>query len=298
MGDLGALGNSEKHIATVTTRINRVIKVARLKEYGQVDAVAVTKAIGKLMKKHKFGVTTANKYAEAMRAWSRWMKKNNRWPVNILENMSKLKGDTSPKRRRAILSDAEFEKLLRSTKDGPDRRNLSSMQRVWLYLIASQSGARAQELHSLKPSSFHLDAEPPYVEIHCTISKRRTTDQIMLRHDFAEMLRPWLSVQDPERRLWGCSSSWYYKAANMLRADLKEAGIGHERGGAQIDFHSFRCYRVTHAILTGQSSRVVMHTVRLSSEALLARYAKISQQDVAALVESVPLPRMPLKVVG
>ena len=57
----------------------------------------------------------------------------------------------------------------------------------------------------------------------------------------------------------------------MLRLDLSAAGIAHERDGAVIDFHSFRCYRVTQAIMSGRSSRVVMETVRLSSEALFAR---------------------------
>ncbi len=256
--NLSTLGNSGKQVATVTTRINRVIKATRWKEYGQIDGVAVQKAVGKLMKKHKFGVTTGNKYIEAMRAWSRWMFKNNRWPVNILENLGKLKGDTSPKRRRAILTDEEFTLLLRSRTEGPQRRNLTGEQRMWLYLLASQTGLRAQELHSLKPTSFNLDAEPASVVVHCTISKRRRQDEILLRREFSEMLRPWLNSLDPDRRLWGCSSSWYYKAASMLRDDLTAAGIDHERGDAQIDFHSFRCYRVTKAILTGASSRVVL----------------------------------------
>jgi hypothetical protein len=63
-----------------------------------------------------------------------------------------------------------------------------------------------------------------------------------------------------------------------------------------IDFHSFRCYRVTKAIMSGRSSRVVMETVRLSSEALLARYAKIPKAAIADLVDAVP--RLPLKIVG
>ncbi len=261
--DSAALGNSEKQIATVTTRINRVIKAAKLKEYGQVDPVVITKAVRKLMKQYKFGVTTGNKYIEAMRAWTRWMQKHNRWPVNNLENLSKLKGDTSPKRQRAILTDDEFAKLLQSTKNGPYRRKLSPEQRMWLWMLASQTGLRAQELNSLTPTSFDLDSEPATITVHCTISKRRTTDTIVLRRDFAEMLRPWIRNFEPRQRLWGSSSSWWYKAASILRADLAESGIDHLRGSAQIDFHSFRCYRVTRAILSGKSSRVVM--IRRSS---------------------------------
>jgi integrase len=219
-----------------------------------------------------------------MRAWSRWMCRNNRWPTNPLQNMAKFKGDDTPTRRRAILSDGEFERLLATTLVSKDRRNLSGEQRYWLYLVASQTGLRAQELNSLKPSSFDLDSNPASVTVHCTISKRRKTDTILLSRDFARMLQPWLDDQDSDRRLWGCSARWFYKGGSMLRADLAAAGIAHERDGAVIDFHSFRCYRVTKAIMSGRSGRVVMETVRLSSEALLARYNKIPQAAITDLV--------------
>ncbi|HEY4232073.1 MAG TPA: hypothetical protein VGM76_01475 [Lacipirellulaceae bacterium] len=84
----------------------------------------------------------------------------------------------------------------------------------------------------------------------------------------------------------------------MLRRDLAAAEITHERGGAEIDFHSFRCYRFTKAIVSGKSSRVVMAAVRLSNEALLAWYTKVPQAAIADFVEAVLMPRLPLKVVG
>jgi hypothetical protein len=85
----------------------------------------------------------------------------------------------------------------------------------------------------------------------------------MLRRDFAEMLKEWLADLEPHCR------------------DLEAAGIEHKRDNAVIDFHSFRCYRVTRCIMSGASSPVVMSAVRLSSESLLAQYSKISEADVA-----------------
>jgi integrase len=298
LDDLKASGNTEKQASMVETRIKRVIAAAKWKEYAQVDAVAAKKAIAKLAKDHSFGAVTSNRYREALRAWSRWMKRNRRWPSHVLEDFAKIKGDDSPRRQRAILTDAEFEKLLQNTKDGPDRRNLSGEQRYWLYLVAAMTGLRAQELHSLKPTSFSLDSNPPYVEIACTVSKRRKTDRILLSKQFAALLKPWLAECDPDRHLWGCSASWFYKAGAMLRADLAAAGIDHKRGDAEIDFHSFRALRVTRAILSGKPMRTVMEAVRLSSEALLSRYTKIPQNEVVDLVEAIPMPKLPLKVVG
>lgn len=175
---------------------------------------------------------------------------------------------TTSSRRRAILSDDQFTALLAAARQGPDRRNLSGEARYWLYLLASQTGLRAQELHSLTPKSFHLNTKRPFVEVHCTISKRRTTDRIQLHSDFAKLVAAWLRGKPRNQKLWGTSRAWFNKAASMLRDDLTAAGLKHTvktpDGPAEIDFHSFRCLRVTQAIMTGANSRVVLAAVRLT----------------------------------
>jgi integrase len=293
--DVIAQGNTVRQAELVKHRIERVLIEAKLTEYALLDAVKVTKAIAKLQAKEEFKtVATANKYRECMRSWSRWMLKNGRWPNNPLEFMPKFKGDTTTSRRRAILTDEQFAILLASTRQGPPRRNLTGEQRYWLYLLASQTGLRAQELHSLTPQSFHLKEATPYIQIHCTISKRRTTDRIDLHSGFAKLIAGWLRDKSRNRGLWSDSRGWFNKAASMLRSDLNAAGlpstISTPDGPAVVDFHAFRCYRVTQAILTGANSRVVLATVRLSSESLLDRYAKIPQREISACVNAIPIP--------
>jgi len=293
--DLIAVGNTRRQADLVKGRIERIITEAGFIEYSQLDSVQVTKAIAQLRAKEEFTTTvTANRYREAARAWSRWMALNGRWPENPLQYMAKFKGDVTPSRRRAILSDDQMTKLLTSVRREPARRNLSGESRFWLYLIASQSGLRAQELDSLTPRSFHLKIYPPYIEVHCTVSKRRTTDRIELSPEFTEMVAVWLRGKPRNQPLWRSSKSWWYKAAEMLRHDLAAAGIENSvmtaDGPAVIDFHSFRCYRVTKAILTGKSCRVVLATVRLSSESLLNRYVKMPASEVSECTRSIALP--------
>ena len=277
IGNLLAVGNTDKQADLVKGRIRLVIEQAEFIEYAEVDAVRVVKAIKDLQDKGQFKTTaTANKYLEAFRAWTRWMLINGRWDRDPLATACKIKGDTSNTRPRTILSQEAFARLLCATRTQPNRRNLSGEQRYWLYLIASQTGLRAQELHSLTPTSFHLDEQPPYVEILNTISKRGKKtgkkDRIELQPAFAEMLRPWLKVHPSDERLWGQSRSWWYKAADILRADLDAAEIPHRvrtrEGWAVVDFHSFRGLQVTNAMRTGKPSRVVMKVARLSSEQL------------------------------
>jgi integrase len=293
--DLIAIGNTRRQACLVQRRIERVLAEAKITEYSQLDAVRAVKAIASLQAKGEFSTTTtANRYREALRAWSRWMKRHGRWPMNVLEEMPKFKGDVTLSRRRAILTEEQFANLLTSTRQGPTRRHLSGELRHWLYLIASQTGLRAQELHSLTPQSFRLNDSPPFLEISCTVSKRRTTDRIELHPEFAKLVAVWLRGKPRHRGLWSDSKAWFDKAAAMLRDDLKAAGlpstISTPDGPAVIDFHSFRCYRVTQAIMTGANSRVVLATVRLSCEALLDRYAKIPSSEVTACTMAIPLP--------
>lgn len=296
LDDLAALGNTSKQTRLVRTRIERLISECSWTEYQQVDSVSAIQAVSQLRTDGTIKtLATANKYREALRAWSRWMKKNGRWPANLLEDMPKIKGDTTPARRRAILTDSQFNILLTKTRTAPPRRNLTGEQRFWLYLIASQTGLRAQELNSVAPSNFHLDGEQPFVQIHCTVSKRRKTDRIELHREFAEMLADWLKDKPNDVPLWSNSKSWYYKGGELVRADLEFSGIPSEidtdDGKAVIDFHSFRCYRVTKAILTGTNSRVVRSIARLSSEALLDRYCKIPQSEVSECVNAISPPQ-------
>ena len=293
--DLIAQGNTPRQADLVKHRIERVLTEAKLTEYAHLDAVKVTKAIASLQAKGEFSTTTtANRYREGLRAWSRWMKRHGRWPTNVLEEMPKFKGDSNSSRRRAILSERQFNTLLEVTKKARPIRNLSGELRFWLYLVASQTGLRAQELNSLTPDSFHLKSVPPFVQIDCTVSKRRTLDRIELRADFALLLAAWLHGKPRQERLWGGSRSWWYKAASILREDLKASGIPCEvetpDGMALVDFHSFRAFRVTQAILSGANSRVVLATVRLSSESLLDRYAKIPRSEISACVNAIPFP--------
>lgn len=97
--DLLAVGNTEKQVDLVKARIERVIKQAGFTAYSELDAVKVTKAVKDLQRKGQFTTTaTANKYVEALRAWTRWSLLNGRWDYDPLATAPKIKGDTSNSR--------------------------------------------------------------------------------------------------------------------------------------------------------------------------------------------------------
>lgn len=293
--DIRAKGRTEKQAKLVHRRIERVIEQAGITEYAQLDPVLATKTIRELWDQGVFTTaTSANRYRECLRSWSTWMKRNKRWTVDVLEDMERLQGDSTNSRPRARLTREQLDHLLASTRSEPSRRNLFGIERSWLYALAAMTGLRASELASLTPKSFHLEGVRPYVEVSPTISKRRKHDQVDLQPAFAEALREWIRGLNPEATLFGRSESWTYKAASMLRDDLEAAGIPHkvqtDEGEKVIDFHSFRAFFISEAILTGEPLAVVKKTVRASSEAIVARYVKFGSADTSRCVNAMPLP--------
>lgn len=297
-------GNTDKHVNQVEFRVKLVIKKAGFNKYAQIDNASVKRAIRKLQSEGQFKTTnTADKYLSAFQSWTRWMEDNGRWNLDLLATSRKnrkIRGDTSNSRPRAILTQEEFEQLLRITKDLPSRRNLTGPQRYWLYLLASQTGLRAQELHSLSPSCFCLGSKNPFVEISNRISKRGKVtgrkDRILIKRDFAKMLNCWFKDLPTSQPLFIESSSWWYKAASMLRADLNAAGLPivktTQHGESKIDFHSFRGLMITSAMKTGQPIHIAMEVGRLSDHRLLKRYLKITDEELVQCVEAMPLPKL------
>ena len=154
-------------------------------------------------------------------------------------------------------------------------------------------------MNSLKPTSFNLNSEPATVTIACTVSKRRKTDT----HSAQSRLRT--NVETVARRprprppTVGLLGQLVLQSRfDMLRLDLAAAGIAHERDGAMIDFHSFRCYRVTQGDHVRQVESRRNGNRSIVERGAIARYTKIPQAAIADLVEAVPVPRLPLKIVG
>lgn len=305
-------GNTPKHVAQIGFRITKIIDQAGFTMYSEIDNARAKNAVCEVQKSGQFKTnSTANKYLEAIQAWTKWMYENGRWDSDPLDRPFKsgannrkqfrtIKGDTRNSRPRTILTQQEFDRLLVSTRKQKVIRNLTGEKRFWLYLIVSQTGLRASEVNSLSPSNFHLEANHPFIEIQNTVSKRGKQtgkkDQIHLNHEFTKHIRPWLNTFDSKQRLFGESHSWHYKAASILRSDLVAAELPTEkvtsRGRCVIDFHSFRGMMITNALKTNKPQHVAMKIGRLSDQRLLKSYLTISDEELIDCVNAMPVPNI------
>lgn len=213
--------NTEKHAKITVMRGTKLFAGCQFVFMGDVQASRVAEWLADERKAGRLSIVTSNYYLRDAKSFITWMVKDRRIASNPLMHLSPLNADVEEHRQRRSLESDEYRRLLEAAHAGPQRCKLSGPDRFMLYLVASNTGLRNQELASLTPESFDLDGDEPSVVVEASYSKHRRQDVQPIRADLAELLREYLAGKPAGERLW--ASRWWTKAANMIRADLKDA---------------------------------------------------------------------------
>lgn len=271
---------SEKHIVAAGKVVERLLARAGATYPPDVvkDDVAAL-----LAKKKAAGHSprTINWTLATIRAFFAWMARERRLGSNPTDGIPKLDERLDVRRRRRPLSEDEAQRLV----DAADRsmrrfRRLSGPERGTLYVVAMATGFRANKLATLTGGSLDLDAAVPTVALAVRSEKNRAGT--------TQPLPAW--CVDRVRELSGIAGrlfpgKWHTRAADMLAADLAEAGIDLEVGGRVVDFHSLRHTYVAALRRSGVELGDAMKLARHSDPKLtLAIYG---QTDLAGLSEAV-----------
>jgi integrase len=81
-------------------------------------------------------------------------------------------------------------------------RGLDGRERHHVYLIAMTTGFRAEEVASLAPESFALDADPPTATLPARVTKNKNTATQPLPADVALAMREYLRGKPFRQPLW------------------------------------------------------------------------------------------------
>ena len=122
--------------------------------------------------------------------------------------------------------------LERATKIVPPSRSTAYGYGDFAYL----TGLRKQELASLTPASFRLEDDPPTVTLAAAYSKHRRKDVLPLHPELVSLLSGWLPQLKPTERLFPLLGT--KKLGEMIRSDLKRAGIPYRTSEGFADFHA------------------------------------------------------------
>ena len=216
-----AENNTEKHAITTVTRGTKLFAGCQFVFMGDLQASRVAEWLADEREAGRLSITTSNYWLRDAKSFFKWMVKDRRIDSNPLVHLSPLNAEVEDHRQRRALEPDEYQHLLVAAQIGPQRCRLAGPDRFMLYLVASNTGLRNQELASLTPESFELDSDEPNVIVQAGYSKHRRQDVQPIRHDLAELLREYLVGKPAGEPIW--AGRWWRKAAKMIRADLKDA---------------------------------------------------------------------------
>ena len=159
------------------------------------------------------------------------------------------------------------------------------------------TGLRRQELASLTPRSFQLDATPPTIIVEAACSKHRRKDVLPLHPDLVVLLREWLvefTIDEPLFPKLARRRTWL-----MVKKDLERVGIAYETAEGIADFHAAgRHTHITELLRNGASLPEARELARHSDVKMTMKYAHIGIEDQARALASLPTSALQMRCIS
>ncbi len=297
---LESKGNTPEHVALTVSRIQAAFAGCGFKMLGDLDSDKVShwlksrrdaREVGK-----PFGIATSNHHLGAVQSFGNWLVKSQRLARNPFSNLSRLNAKVDVRVERRALDPAELTRLIdASDKSEKQFRKLAGPDRAVLYLMATMTGLRANELATLRLSAFNFKAEPPTVTIAAENEKAGRGAELPLHPFVVNRLSAWLrtrpkpgtlTIKPQDELLW--PGTWSEKAAEMFRRDLAEARAAwlkevetiadelekrtktdflkaETANGEKADFHALRHSFITMLASSGVHPKVAQQLARHST---------------------------------
>ena len=270
--DLDALGRSPVYIRLIKARNRRLFQ-----DCGWHFAKDITsdQFIAWRAQQEDLSAKTLNEYLNAASALLNWMVKQERIVANPLIHVSKVNLKGQQQRRRA-LTDEELQKLL----------GASGARRL-LYLTASYTGLRQNELRQLCWGDVHLSAEKPFIKARASTTKNGREAIIPVHPELAEELADIMPKKATEDTpVFDIGSN----PTRIFLRDLDKAGITRIDGlNRKVDFHSLRYTFCTMLAKHGTSQRMAQELMRHSDPHLTAQiYTDVTQLPTFDAVSALP----------
>jgi integrase len=315
-----AKGTSATHARLVQGRLNRAAKGCGFKKLAEVDANKLASWLAEQRRTSKrFSNQTSNFYLDCFKSLCNWLVEHERLPRNPLASLKRINVEIDRRHDRRSLTDDEFARLIAAAEAGKPVQGMKGPDRAMLYLMASWTGFRRQELASLTLASLALDAPTPVVRVKATFSKRRRHDTVPLHPFLVERLRTWIATWKqviPTAPLFELRSACgaLRQTSKMMRTDLKSArqtwiGEAADEGdrsareqsdflsyqdqeGLFADFHANRHTFISNLGRAGVPLAIAQKLARHSDPRLTAsRYTHIELSDLGSAIRSLPTPR-------
>ncbi|MDO8302017.1 MAG: tyrosine-type recombinase/integrase, partial [Sedimentisphaerales bacterium] len=231
-----------------------------------------------------------NFYLKACQQFIHWMVHDRRTSDDPLRHLKGKNVKLDRRHDRRALSADELRRLFEATAAAPFRWGMAGTERVLLYQLAAETGLRANEIRSLKVSSFDLLGHT--IALKAGYSKRRREDTITLRPSMVDALVGLLRGKLPTARAFHVPST--SQVVKMLRADLADAKIEYCVDGLYADFHALRHSTGSLLVASGAHPKIVQSIMRHSTiELTMNKYSHIfagAESDALAKLPDFSVP--------
>ena len=283
--------NTGKHVKLTMTRVRRIVVGCEFDNLGDVEPEAVQKFLRSLRKTEDIGHRTYNHYLQGMDTFLHWCVTTKRLLANPLLGLERLNAEVDVRHKRRALTVEEVGQLLSSARNsGVCIQRYTGEQRARIYTLSFMTGLRKNELASLTPRSFQLDATPPTLIVEAASSKHRRKDVLPLHPELVPMLREWLRGIAPGEPIFpklARRKTWL-----MVQKDLERVGIPYETEEGIADFHAAgRHSHITELLRNGATLPEAMELARHTDVKMTMKYTHVGIADRAKAVANLPAPR-------
>ena len=253
---------------------------------------------------------TLNHYIDALRGFSNWGVKRERWSRDAFASVKKIKGKHDVRRKRRALAVSELEELVsaaltraptnyaathpKASKAKLLRIRRQGENRAMAFRLAALAGLRFNEIKTLVWADVNFDRAPAQITIRAENAKSKREDRIPISDSLADMLLDWRKTQRndkgryplPDERVVFIGSRF----RDSFKKDLKAAGIPlKDAMECHVDMHALRH---TFATLLAQNQvhpkvaqALLRHTdIRMT----MAIYTHVGRDEQAKALESLP----------
>jgi integrase len=289
-------GSTEGYVDMLVSRATSIVEGCGFRTFSDVSASKVETFLKDLRgEPKKLSAQTSNFYLQSVKQFCKWMVENLRAIESPVRHLKGLNVRTDRRHDRRGLEVDEMRRLLKRTAEARKRFGMTGPERAMLYRLAVETGLRANELRTLRVSSFDLNGQT--VTVLAGYSKHRREDILPLRPDTAGELRMFLAGKTPDAQVFRVPG----KPAKMFQADLAATEEKDESGnvakkaipymddaGRYADFHALRHTTGTWLAANGVHPKVMQEIMRHSDINLTMRYTHTLRGQEAKAIRSLP----------
>lgn len=287
---LAAKGVTKHQVKQVAARVRRVLDACQVRRWSDLTALKVERALHVMRSRaaKPLSVQTSNHLLGAVRQFCRWAIDNRLASEDPLRLLRKLNVRGSTRRNRRALTKDELVRLLAAAEQGAVHAGVPGTTRALIYRLAVETGLRRAELASLRVGDLTLAGDSPTVSLHAKHTKNRRDAVLPLRTGTARRLAEHVRERMVTARVFDLPKFW--RAAEMLEADLRAAGIdATDEDGHVVDFHSLRHTFASILARNNVPPRVAQSLMRHSDPRLtLGLYAHLGADDERKALDVLP----------